>query len=270
MRGRVLAIGGSDSGGGAGIQADVKTITALGAYAATAITAITVQDSRAVHAVHKLPLALVRDQIARALADPGADAVKTGMLVDAPTIIAVATALRPAAGIPLVIDPVMVASSGTRLLAEDALATLRAELFPLAALITPNVPEAELLSGLAIRDPASMRLAALAIGARAVLVKGGHLPGEIVVDVLASEAGVIVLEQPRIPGPPRHGTGCTLASAIAAGLAQGMALADAVRRARAYLQAAIATAPAIGAGAGLLNHAVTVDVRGLDPAPELG
>ncbi len=259
-RGRVLAIAGSDSGGGAGIQADIKTITALGAYAASAITAITVQDTHAVHLVHPLPPALVGQQIACALADPGADAVKTGMLADAPTIAAVAAALSPAGGIPLVIDPVMIASSGRRLLAEDAIAALRAELFPLATLITPNIPEAECLAGIPIHDRAGMERAARAIGGRAVLVKGGHLPGETVVDVLASESGAIVFEGKRIPGPPRHGTGCTLASAIATGLAQGMTLAEAVGRARAYLQAAIAAAPARGAGAALLNHGVTVDL----------
>ena len=270
MHGRVLAIAGSDSGGGAGIQADVKTITALGAYAATAITALTVQDTRAIYAVHAVAPSLVGEQIARALADPGADAVKTGMLADAATIAAVGAALRPVAGIPLIIDPVMVASSGTRLLEHGAVLALRRELFPLAALITPNVPEAELLSGVPIRDRESMRRAALALGPCAVLVKGGHLPGETVVDVLASEAGAMFLERPRIPGPPRHGTGCTLASAIAAGLAQGMDLADAVRRARTYVQAAIETAPAIGAGAGPLNHAVTVDLRRIEAPSVLG
>jgi hydroxymethylpyrimidine/phosphomethylpyrimidine kinase len=270
MRGRVLAVAGSDSGGGAGIQADVKTITALGAYAATAITALTVQDTRAVYAVHPVPPSLVREQIERALADPGADAVKTGMLVDAATIAAVAAALRPAARLPVVVDPVMVASSGMRLLAEGAAAALRSELFPLAALLTPNVPEAELLSGISIRDRASMERAAVALGPRPVLVKGGHLPGETVLDVLASEVGITFLEELRLPGPPRHGTGCTLASAIAAGLAQGMTLLDAVRRARAYLQAAIATAPAIGAGAGPLNHAVTVDLRRIEVGRRIG
>jgi hydroxymethylpyrimidine/phosphomethylpyrimidine kinase len=266
MNGRVLAIAGSDSSGGAGIQADVKTIAALGAYAATAITAITVQDQRAVHAVHKLPPALIAQQITHALADPGADAVKTGMLVDAPTIAAVACALRAAAGVPLVVDPVMLASSGARLLAEDALAALRAELFPLAALVTPNVPEAEVLAGMKIRDRGSMERAARAIGARAVLVKGGHLPGETVVDVLSIEGDIILFEEKRIPGPPCRGTGCTLASAIAVGLAQGMRLADAVGCARAYLQEAIATAPAIGAAARPLNHAVTPWKRGRPPS----
>ncbi len=254
MRGRVLAIAGSDSGGGAGIQADIKTVTALGAYAATAITAITVQDTRAIHAVLPIPPAIVGAQIARVLADPGADAVKTGMLVDAETVRHVAASLRAFPGLPLVIDPVMVASSGTRLLAEDAIEALRAELFPLATLVTPNLLEAEILAGFPIRDRASMERAALAIRARAVLVKGGHLPGETVVDILAEDGTISVFEQPRIPGLPRHGTGCTLASAIATGLAQGMPLLNAGRRARAYLQAAIATAPAIGAVAGPLNH----------------
>jgi hydroxymethylpyrimidine/phosphomethylpyrimidine kinase len=188
------------------------------------------------------------------------------MLVDAPTIAAVAEALRAAAGIPLVVDPVMLASSGARLLAEDALGALRAKLFPLAALVTPNVPEAEILAGMKIRDRGSMERAARAIGARAVLVKGGHLPGETVVDVLAAEGSIVVFEQPRIPGAPCRGTGCTLASAIAAGLAQGMRLADAVCRARAYLQEAIATAPAIRAGARPLNHALTPWRRGRPPS----
>ncbi len=260
---RVLVIAGSDSSGGAGIQADVKAITALGAYAATAITAITVQDSRAVHAVHLLPASLVATQVECALADPGADAVKIGMLGDAAIAAAVAAALRAAIGLPLVIDPVLCASTGARLLAEDALDALRGELFPLATLVTPNVPEAALLSGTAIHDLSSMEQAARALvpagTSGAVLVKGGHLPGEMVVDVLASLDGIIRFEAPRLAGPPRRGTGCTLASAIAAGIAQGFALVDSIRRARAYVRAAIATAPGIGTGARLLNHAVTVD-----------
>jgi len=253
MRSRVLAIAGSDSGGGAGIQADIKTITALGGYAATAITALTVQDTRAVYAVHPVPPSFVTCQIEHALADPGADAVKVGMLAEKAVVAAVAAALRPAAGIPIVVDPVIMASSGRRLLAEDALAVLRSDLFPLATLITPNIPEAELLSGITIRDRPSMERAARALGPGAVLVKGGHLPGETVMDVLASPEAVIWFDSPRFPGPPRHGTGCTLASAIAAGLAQGLLLPGAIRRARAYVHAAIA------AGTGSLNHAVTLD-----------
>ncbi|MDA8049578.1 MAG: bifunctional hydroxymethylpyrimidine kinase/phosphomethylpyrimidine kinase [Rhodospirillales bacterium] len=272
MQGRVLAIAGSDSGGGAGIQADVKTITALGAYAATAITALTVQDTRAVYAVHRLPPSFIKAEIERALADPGADAVKIGMLGDAETAAAVATALRPVAGIPLVIDPVLLASSGAKLLAEDALDILRAELFPLATLITPNIPETARLSGLAVCDQASMERAARALrsggGMGAVLVKGGHLSGETVVDVLACAGGITRFEAPRLPGPPRHGTGCTLAAAIAAGLAQGLALLAAIQLARAYVRAAIATAPAIGAGAGPLNHAVTLDPGRIPPLGE--
>lgn len=263
MLGRVLAIAGSDSGGGAGIQADIKTITALGAYAATAITAITVQDLRAVHAVHLLPPALVAAQINHALRDPGADAVKIGMLADAPTAAAVTASLRPAAGLPLVIDPVIAAASGGRLLAGDALGILMTELFPLATLVTPNVPEAAILSGITIHDPASMEEAAARIfqegKSRAVLVKGGHLTDASVVDLLVTDAGTFRFEAPRLPGSPRHGTGCTLSSAIAAGLAQRLELVDAIRRARAYVRAAIAAAPPAGTGPYPLDHSVTVD-----------
>jgi len=264
-RGRVLVIAGSDSSGGAGIQADIMTITALGAHAATAITAITAQDSRAVHAVHLLPTALVTAQIERALADPGADAVKIGMLGNAAITAAVAAVLRSAAGPPVIIDPVLSASSGARLLAEDAIEVLRAELFPLAMLVTPNVPEAAFLSGIAIHDLPSMELAARSLVAKgksgAVLVKGGHLPGEMVTDVLATAEGIRRFEAPRLPGLPRRGTGCTLASAIAAGIAQGLALEDSIRCARAYVRAAIATAPETGSGSGFLNHSVTLDQK---------
>ncbi|MGH7103429.1 MAG: bifunctional hydroxymethylpyrimidine kinase/phosphomethylpyrimidine kinase [Acetobacteraceae bacterium] len=268
MHGRVLAIAGSDSSGGAGIQADIKTITALGAYAASAITAITVQDPRAVHAVHLLPPALVAAQIDHALRDPGADAVKIGMLADAPTAAAVATSLRPAAGLPLVIDPVIAASSGARLLADDALEILSTELFPLATLVTPNVPEATILSGITIDDPASMEEAAVRIfqqgKSRAVLVKGGHLAGASVVDLLVSNAGTVRFEAPRLPGSPRHGTGCTLSSAIAAGLAQHLDLVDAICRAHAYVRAAIAAAPPVGTGPYALDHSVTMDPDRID------
>lgn len=262
MHGRVLAIGGSDSGGGAGIQADIKTLTALGCYAATAITALTVQDTRAVYAVHRVPLSLVRDQILRALADPGADAVKTGMLCDPAGVEIVAEALEPAVSarsLPLVVDPVMAATTGRALVEPDALETMKRRLFPLAALVTPNAPEAERLTGLRVADRAGMRRAAealLAFGPAAVLVKGGHLPGDTVLDLLLTRDDEQAFEAPRLATRHTHGTGCTLASAIAAGLAQGMGLRDSVRRARAYVQEAIASAPGYGAGAGPLNHAV--------------
>jgi hydroxymethylpyrimidine/phosphomethylpyrimidine kinase len=264
MRGRVLVIAGSDSGGGAGIQADIKTITALNAYAETAITALTVQDTHGVHGVHTVPAAFIRAQIDCALTDPGADAIKTGMLADAATIHAVCDVLEVRKGLlPLVVDPVMVAKGGAQLLAAGAVEALKRRLLPLTTLLTPNLPEAEVLAGRRIPDLATMREVAealLTLGTPSVLLKGGHLPGDIVVDLLATEDGVEEFAAPRIETRHTHGTGCTLASAVAAGLAQGMDLRDAVVRARAYVRAAIAGAPGIGAGHGPLNHAVTVDL----------
>lgn len=257
---RVLAIAGSDSGGGAGIQADIKTIAAFGAYAATAITALTAQDTSGVHAIHIVPPEFVARQIAVVLDDIGADAVKTGMLGDAATIEAVAGALaRHAPGVTLVVDPVMVAKGGASLLQPDAVAALTRLLLPVSTLLTPNLPEAEVLSGLVIEDVAAMHRAAAALlrlGVPAVLLKGGHLPGDQVVDLLATADGCEAFVAPRIVSRHTHGTGCTLASAIATGMAQGMTLRDAVLRARAYVRAAIAAAPGIGRGHGPLNHLI--------------
>jgi hydroxymethylpyrimidine/phosphomethylpyrimidine kinase len=266
MRGRVLVIAGSDSGGGAGIQADIKTITTLGAYAATAITALTAQNTLGVHAVHMVPPAFVARQIDVILDDVGADVVKTGMLGDAATVEVVCdTLMRRAERMPVVVDPVMVATTGARLLDSDALTMLRRRLIPLADLITPNLPEAEALAGMAIPDVAAMHHVAealLTLGSPAVLLKGGHLPGEQVVDLLATEDGIETFAAPRIASRHTHGTGCTLASAVAAGLAQGLALRDAVMRAREYVRAAIAAAPGLGVGAGPLNHAVWLQPGG--------
>ncbi len=195
--------------------------------------------------------------------DIGADAVKTGMLADEVIIDAVANELtRRAAGIPVVVDPVMVAKGGASLLAAGAVAALMRRLLPLAAVITPNLPEAEALAGVTIADLDAMRRAAMALlklGPRAVLLKGGHLPGDTVVDVLATADGIEEFAAPRIDSRHTHGTGCTLASAVATGLAQGLTLREAVRRARAYVRAAIAAAPGFGAGHGPLNHAVAID-----------
>jgi hydroxymethylpyrimidine/phosphomethylpyrimidine kinase len=263
MKGRVLIIAGSDSGGGAGIQADLKAVTALGGFAATAITALTAQNTLGVHGVMPVPVEFIRQQIRLVLTDIGADALKTGMLHDSPTIEAVCDEIAAhAPGVPLVADPVMVAKGGHRLLQADAVEMLKRRLLPLATLITPNLPEAEVLSGMEIRDEAAMRHAAemlLTLGVPAVLLKGGHLPGERVVDLLATEAGIERFENPRIETPHTHGTGCTLASALAAGLAQGMGLRAAVARARAYVLAAIKAAPGYGAGHGPLDHGVTFD-----------
>jgi hydroxymethylpyrimidine/phosphomethylpyrimidine kinase len=255
---RILVIGGSDSGGGAGIQADIKTAMAMGAYATTAITALTAQDTRTVHGIHSVPPGFIAQQITVALADPGVDAVKTGMLGTEAAIEAITVALAMAK-LPLVVDPVMLAKGGASLLDGPALAALNRRLLPLATLLTPNIPEAEALTGMAIPDLDAMHHAAetlLTLGVAAVLLKGGHGSGETVVDLLATEAGTIVIERPRLHTRHTHGTGCTLATAITCGLAAGMTLPDAVVRARDYIQAAIAAAPGIGAGHGPLGHAV--------------
>jgi hydroxymethylpyrimidine/phosphomethylpyrimidine kinase len=255
---RILTIAGSDSGGGAGIQADLKTATAFGAYAATAITALTAQDTTGVRAVHPVPPDFIALQIRMALADPGADVIKTGMLGDAATIDAVCAALSDSE-LPLVADPVMQAKGGAALLAPASLGLLRTLLLPRVTLLTPNLPEAEALTGRTIADVAAMEAAAarlMELGAPAILLKGGHLPGEVVVDILATPAGVEHFTAARLPGRHTHGTGCTLATAIAAGLAQRLSLRDAVVRARAYVSDAIASAPGFGLGHGPLNHAV--------------
>ncbi len=258
-RGRVLCIAGSDSGGGAGIQADIKTITSLGGYAATAVTAVTAQDTLAVHAMMAMPPAFVREQIEAVLGDIGADAVKTGLLGDAAMMTMVAETLaRIAPGVALVLDPVMVAKAGMVFMPDEAVTTYKRVLLPLAALVTPNLPEAEALTGLRIASLADMRNAAevmLTLGVPAVLLKGGHLPGPVVTDMLATEMGVQEFQAPRIDTRHTHGTGCTLASGIATGLAQGMGLRDAVIRARLFVRAAIAAAPGFGAGQGPLGHA---------------
>ncbi len=255
---RVLTIAGSDSGGGAGIEADIKTISALGGYACTAITAVTAQNTLGVFGVHPLPAAFVRLSIRTVLDDIGADAVKLGMLTDAGIIAAVAESLP--AGIPVVLDPVMVATSGAVLLPDEAIAALRARLIPLSRVITPNLPEAAKLTGLKLatrEDRIAAGQALLAMGAKAALIKAGHDSGATLTDILVHEGGVESFTQNRIETRHTHGTGCTLASAIATGLAQGLSLIEAIRRARDYLQKAIATAPGFGAGHGPVNHLMT-------------
>jgi len=259
VNGRVLIVAGSDSGGGAGIQADIKTVTVLGAFAATAITALTAQNTEGVHGVLPIDPAFIRQQMEVVLDDIGADAIKTGMLHDAAVIETVAAVLEERApALPLVLDPVMVAKGGAPLIESDAIETLKRRLAPHAAVLTPNLPEAEILGGRKIGDLAAMRDAAealLGLGCRAVLLKGGHLPGDTVHDLLATAAGIREWQSKRIDTRHTHGTGCTLASAIAAGLAQGMAVEAAVERARYYVQRAIASAPGFGRGHGPLDHA---------------
>jgi len=259
MNGRVLIIAGSDSGGGAGIQADIKTVAMLDGYAATAITALTAQNTEGVFGVFPVPPEFIRQQIEVVLDDIGADAVKTGMLHDLPVIEAITAVLQErAAGIPLIVDPVMVAKGGARLIDPEALDGLKRLLVARADILTPNLPEAEILSGTTIGNPDEMRAAGeklLPLGCRAVLVKGGHLAEETVTDVLVTAQGARTWESPRFATRHTHGTGCTLASAIATGLAQGLDVESAVDRARAYVQQAIASAPGLGRGHGPLDHA---------------
>ena len=262
MKGRVLIVAGSDSGGGAGIQADVKAVTAMGAFAATAITALTAQNTEGVHDVLPIEPRFIARQIEVVLTDIGTDSLKTGMLHSAEVIDTVVASLKKhAPGVPLVVDPVIVAKGGHHLLLREAETALRERLLPEATLLTPNLPEAEVLVGFPVHDEASMRRAAeklLALGAKAVLMKGGHLEGDRVIDLLVHDGKVDRFEDARIASRHTHGTGCTLASATAAGLAQKMSLSDAFARARAYVRKAIETAPGYGQGHGPLNHAVTV------------
>jgi hydroxymethylpyrimidine/phosphomethylpyrimidine kinase len=258
MKGRVLIIAGSDSGGGAGIQADIKAATMLEAFAATAVTALTAQNTLGVFGVVPIAPDFIRQQIEVVLDDIGADAIKTGMLHDAAVIATVADVLLAQADdMPLVVDPVMVAKGGAPLIEPGAIEALKRLLVARATVVTPNLPEAEILAGHSIGDLAAMRRTAdelLSLGCRAVLLKGGHLAGDTVHDVLATASGQHVWDSPRIDTPHTHGTGCTLASAIAAGLAQGMVIEAAIERAREYVRQAIVSAPGIGHGHGPLDH----------------
>jgi hydroxymethylpyrimidine/phosphomethylpyrimidine kinase len=269
VRGRVLIIAGSDSGGGAGIQADIKTVTALRGFAMTAITALTAQSTRGVFGVFPVPAWFVAQQMDVVLDDLGADAIKTGMLHDAEVIEQVVSVLAARApDVPLVVDPVMVAKGGAALLQRSAQDAMIKLLLPRATLLTPNVPEAEAILGRRLPDVDALRSAARdlqAMGAAAVLVKGGHLDGDTVRDVLRLASGEEkIFAGPRIETRSNHGTGCTLASAITAGLAQGLPIPTAVERARAYLVGALMSAPGYGKGHGPLDHAHTV---GEDPRP---
>jgi hydroxymethylpyrimidine/phosphomethylpyrimidine kinase len=261
MTGRVLIIAGSDSGGGAGIQADIKTVTALGGYAMTAITALTAQNTKGVFAVHAPPPEFVAEQIRVVLEDIGADCIKIGMLHNVGVIEAVAGALKAyAAEIPIVVDPVMVAKGGAPLLESQAIEAYKAVMPAMATLMTPNLPEASVLTGRDILTAADQEAAVedlRSLGAKAVLLKGGHLEGNTVRDLLIEKKTVTSFENDRIQSRHTHGTGCTLASAIAGGIADGMEISKAVGRAIAYVLEAIRTAPGLGAGHGPLNHGLT-------------
>ena len=257
---RVLSIAGSDSGGGAGIQADLKTFAALGCFGMTAITAITAQNTCGVRAIHGVPPEMLRDQMDAVLEDIGVDAVKVGMLHSPDIVRTVAQAIDRHQMQRVVFDPVMVATSGAKLIDDPAIAVLVAEMFPRVALITPNLDEAALLVGRPLRSPQDMALAAAELigrGARAVLLKGGHLAGETVVDLLLQASGApLWMEAPRIASANTHGTGCTLSSAIAAHLALGATLPDAVQQGRAFVRQALQAGAMVKTGqcSGPLNH----------------
>ena len=262
MKGRVLICAGSDSGGGAGIQADIKTVTALGGFASTAITALTAQNTMGVSSIIEVPINFLLEQIRVVLSDLGADCIKTGMLHNVQVIEAVSEAIeKDGEKKYLVVDPVMVAKGGQELLESSALNALKSHMIIRADLLTPNIPEAELLTGIEISDIDTMRRAAHAIlemGSKAVLLKGGHLKDETLTDILVTKDAEKTYSGPRLLTKHTHGTGCSMASAVATGIAQGKTLEMAVQRARAYVFTAIKTAPQFGKGHGPLNHAHTV------------
>ena len=267
MKGRVLVIAGSDSGGGAGIQADIKTITCMGGFAMTAIAALTAQNTLGVQGILPVPPDFVRLQIDTVMNDLGADAIKIGMLGDLAVIETVAEAIkfwRQKGPLPVVLDPVMIAKGGDRLLPDHARQALIDHLVPLATVITPNLPEAAALTGLMVKTPDDRRMAAralMACGAQAVLMKGGHDAGDHLIDLLITPDGESIFEGRRYHTRHTHGTGCTMSSAIAAGLAQAISLDQAVGNAHAFVAQAIATAPGFGQGHGPLNHSLLYPVQ---------
>lgn len=262
MNGRVLICAGSDSSGGAGIQADIKTVTALGCFAATAITALTSQNTKGVFNVLDIPTSFLRQQMTVVLEDIGADVIKTGMLHNAEVIRTISNTLENLGdSSTLVIDPVMVAKGGHSLLQTSAIDALKNELIRKADVLTPNIPEAEVLAGIEITSVDDMRRAGeylLGMGPKSVLIKGGHLKDDTLTDILLTQSEEKLYSSPRLKTLHTHGTGCTLASAIAAGIAQGLEVQIATERARKYVFEAIRTAPGLGAGHGPLNHAHTI------------
>lgn len=263
MNGKIFAIAGSDPSGGAGIQADIKTISALGGYAMAAITALTVQNTYQVYDVYPVAADIVAAQVKTVLKDIMPDAIKLGMMGTAETLVLLSQIFSDHSDIPLIVDPVILSTSGHELLEKRGIDVLVSDIFPLTALLTPNLAEAALLTGMdnihAIRQMKQAGEKLIAMGAKAVLIKGGHLSGDIMTDVLVCQEGIYEFSSPRVPTRNTHGTGCTLASAIATGIGQGLRLKDAVDRAHNYVHKAILQAPGFGHGKGPLNHSVTLD-----------
>lgn len=263
---RVLIIAGSDSGGGAGIQADIKTCTVLGCYASTAITALTAQNTLGVHAIHPVPIHFIKQQIRVVLDDIGADAIKIGMLYNAKIINAVASVLKDCK-IPIVLDPVMVAKDGSALLEHESVDCLKNTLIPMVTILTPNIPEAYAFLNNADKNHSSSAQSLLSsattlleFGSESILLKGGHMEGEVLYDVLVTKDDSVIFESRRINTHNTHGTGCTLSSAIASFIAKGLNIKDAVSQAREYVLSSIKSAPDIGKGKGPLNHLGSVDI----------
>jgi len=263
LKGRILVIAGSDSGGGAGIQADIKTVTALDGFAMTAITALTAQNTQGVFGIHDIPPSFVAEQIKLVLRDIGADCIKIGML-HSPEIIEIVskTLSEEAAEIPVIVDPVMVAKGGASLLEKEAVEALKSLILPKALILTPNIPEAEALAGVvapSVEDAEILAYALSGMGPKAILLKGGHRDGDEVIDFFMDwDKTVEIYTSVRIKTDQTHGTGCTLASAIATGIAQGLSMRESIVRALNFVQEAIRTAPGYGKGHGPLNHAHTV------------
>lgn len=261
-RAKALTIAGSDSGGGAGIQADLKTFHQFGVYGMSAITAITAQNTLGVSGVYPLPTEAVAHQIREVLRDIGADAAKTGMLFDAAIIRSVAAELALYRNIKLVVDPVMIAKGGAKLLLDEAIEALKKDLLPLAEVVTPNLPEAEVMTGMLIRTPEHMREGAKvihALGARYVMMKGGHLEGDEVLDILYDGQAFYEIAHERIQTRHTHGTGCTFSAALTAELAKGRPLVQAVETANRFIFEAIKTAPELGGGHGPTNHWAVIE-----------
>ena len=255
-----LTIAGSDSGGGAGIQADLKTFSALGTFGCSVITAVTAQNTTGVYGIHEIPLDIIESQIDAVLNDLNPNVIKTGMLASIEVIKLISEKIKSSKTKHIVVDPVMIAKGGDKLIQDNAVGHLISELLPLSTVVTPNIPEAQDLTGIDPESDPDGALDALAgLGPKSIFLKGGHLSGDQVIDRLRLETGeTLSYENPRITSVHTHGTGCTLASAVATGLAQGLGMTESVVRARAYVLEAIRTAPGLGHGHGPLNHGHTV------------